>query len=225
VNSSQIKLTWTDTSSDETAFEIRRGTSPGGPYSFLAQVGAGTTTYTNTGLVGGATYYYQVLAQNSSGYSAASNEAAGTTADHEFYEAEWLPIAAVSSGDTVTIFSETALSGGQGNLLNDNAIGDYVTYTVAVPEARTYNVSVGVKKFTNRGKFQLSSAPTLGGTYTNIGVEQDLYSATAQYPLLNLGNATFGTAGNQSFRFKVTSKNASSSGYLLAFDYIVLTPQ
>jgi len=32
-------------------------------------------------------------------------------------------------------------------------------------------------------------------------------------------------AGNQAFKFTVSGKNASSTGYTLAFDYIELIPQ
>ncbi|MEZ0217857.1 MAG: hypothetical protein ACAH89_12035, partial [Rariglobus sp.] len=41
---------------------------------------------------------------------------------------------------------------------------------------------------------------------------------------VDLGNVTFGTAGNKAFKFTVTGKNASSAGYNLNFDYIKLTP-
>ena len=39
------------------------------------------------------------------------------------------------------------------------------------------------------------------------------------------GTWNIGTQGDKSVQFKVTDKNASSSGYVVAVDYIKLTPQ
>jgi fibronectin type 3 domain-containing protein len=79
VSTSQINLSWTDNSSDEDGFRIERKTGAGGTYSQIAQVGAGTTSYNNTGLSASTTYYYRVRAYNAAGNSAYSNEANATT--------------------------------------------------------------------------------------------------------------------------------------------------
>jgi hypothetical protein len=79
VSSSQINLSWTDNSTNETGFKIERKTGAGGSYSQIATVGANVTTYANTGLTAGTTYYYRVRAYNASGDSAYSNEASATT--------------------------------------------------------------------------------------------------------------------------------------------------
>jgi hypothetical protein len=78
VSSSQINLTWQDNSSDETGFKIERRTASGS-YSQIATVGAGVTSYSNTGLTAGTTYYYRVKACSSAGDSGYSNEASATT--------------------------------------------------------------------------------------------------------------------------------------------------
>ncbi|HJX68779.1 MAG TPA: fibronectin type III domain-containing protein [Dehalococcoidia bacterium] len=77
VSSSQIDLTWQDNSGDETGFKIDRRTSSGS-YSEIATVDAGVTSYSNSGLSTGATYYYRVRAYNSAGNSDYSNEASAT---------------------------------------------------------------------------------------------------------------------------------------------------
>jgi hypothetical protein len=79
VSSSQIDLTWLDNSSNETGFKIERKTGSGGTYSQIATVGAGVTSYDNTGLSAGTTYYYRVRANNAAGDSAYSTEASDTT--------------------------------------------------------------------------------------------------------------------------------------------------
>jgi len=53
----------------------------------------------------------------------------------------------------------------------------------------------------------------------------DQYNAGQALTSFNLGTFNFATAGNYSFKFRVTGKNAASSGYTMAFDDIILTPQ
>jgi transcriptional regulator CtsR len=78
ISSSQINLSWQDNSSDETGFKIERKTGSGS-YSQIATVGAGVTSYSNTLLSAGTTYYYRVRAYSAAGDSAYSNEASATT--------------------------------------------------------------------------------------------------------------------------------------------------
>jgi len=77
-SSTNIKLTWKDNSSNESGFKIERKIS-GGSYSQLKTVSANTTSYTDTGLSGGAKYYYKVRAYNDAGDSDYSNEVNVTT--------------------------------------------------------------------------------------------------------------------------------------------------
>jgi hypothetical protein len=72
-----INLTWTDNSTNETGFEVRRATTAGGPYSTVQTVAANTTTFSDALTVTG-TYYYVVRAYNAGGNSADTNEAGAT---------------------------------------------------------------------------------------------------------------------------------------------------
>jgi fibronectin type 3 domain-containing protein len=72
-SSSQITLSWSDKSNNETGFKIERSTN-GTTFTEIARVGANSTTYANTGLAAGR-YYYRVRAYNSGGNSAYSNPA------------------------------------------------------------------------------------------------------------------------------------------------------
>ena len=70
----QVSLTW-NASSGATSYHVKRGTASGGPYS---QIGSPTaTSYTDTGLTNGNTYYYVVTALNSHGESGNSAEVQG----------------------------------------------------------------------------------------------------------------------------------------------------
>ena len=138
------------------------------------------------------------------------------------YETENLIVSATSGAKHAMFGNGTgrdlSLSGGFGTALNASGVNDYVTYTVNVPEARSYTVKVGVKKGNNRGQFQLS----VNGI--NHGAVQDLYSSAFNYVELNVATITFSSAGDKSFKFNVTGKNASSSDYDLSLDYIKLVP-
>jgi hypothetical protein len=78
-SSSQIDLSWTDNSSNETGFKIERKTGSGGTYAQIATVSADVTSYSSTGLTASTTYYYRIRAYNSNGNSSYSNEASATT--------------------------------------------------------------------------------------------------------------------------------------------------
>lgn len=62
----QVSLTWT-ASTGATSYHVKRGTTNGGPYT---QIAAPTTTsFTDTTVTNGTTYYYVVTAVNSAGES------------------------------------------------------------------------------------------------------------------------------------------------------------
>ena len=75
---SQINLTWTDTSGNESGFRIERSTN-GTNFQQLVTVGANVTSFANTGLSRDRTYSYRVRAYNSVGSSPYSNVASTRT--------------------------------------------------------------------------------------------------------------------------------------------------
>ena len=77
-SASQINLTWTNNASNQTGIELDRSTD-GTNFTVLTNLGAATTTYSDTGLAANTTYSYRVLATNSTGSSPPSNVAQGTT--------------------------------------------------------------------------------------------------------------------------------------------------
>jgi hypothetical protein len=81
VSRSRILLSWSDTSTNETRFEIERSTA-GGSFQLVATVAANTTSFTDAGLRGRTTYSYRIRACNQLGCSAPSNEASATTPKH-----------------------------------------------------------------------------------------------------------------------------------------------
>lgn len=69
----KITLNW-NASSGATGYNVKRSNVSGGPYAVI-QANVTTTTYTDSNLPQGATYYYVVSAVNSAGESGNSNQA------------------------------------------------------------------------------------------------------------------------------------------------------
>ncbi|HVU18608.1 MAG TPA: malectin domain-containing carbohydrate-binding protein [Candidatus Didemnitutus sp.] len=111
--STQVTLNWT-ASSGATSYNVYRGTSANGESSTAIQTGVTGTSFTNTGLTNGTTYYYKVAAVNSSGTSAQSNEASAT------------PVAGIPSAPT----GLTASPGNAQATLNWTASSGATSYNV-----------------------------------------------------------------------------------------------
>jgi hypothetical protein len=78
LTSSSVRLTWADTSSNETNFRIYTSRD-GKTWTVLGTVGANVTTVDNTGLRRNTTYYYKVRAFNAVGDSPDSNTTSART--------------------------------------------------------------------------------------------------------------------------------------------------
>ncbi|MGH7601064.1 MAG: fibronectin type III domain-containing protein, partial [bacterium] len=79
--SSQINLTWLDNAGNENGFKIESKIGETGTYTEIASVGANATSYSNTGLIEDAPYFYRARAANTGGYSAYSNEVNAAPSD------------------------------------------------------------------------------------------------------------------------------------------------
>lgn len=75
-NDTIVMLSWS-AALGATRYNVKRSLTPGGPYSSITATVHGTT-FTDTGLINGTTYYYVVSAINSQGESTDSNEASAT---------------------------------------------------------------------------------------------------------------------------------------------------
>ena len=72
----QVTLNWSP-AAGATSYNVKRSTTSGGPYTTVA-TGITSTSFTNTGLVNGTTYFYVVSAVNSFGESANSIQVSAT---------------------------------------------------------------------------------------------------------------------------------------------------
>lgn len=79
VTDDSIDLSWTDNSSDETAFEVWMSTPDNTNFNLFSTVGAGSTGTNAGGLDPETPYYFKVRAERSGVYSDFSNEVSETT--------------------------------------------------------------------------------------------------------------------------------------------------
>ncbi len=71
----QVQLQWS-AATGASSYNVKRGTATGGPYTTVGQVTS--TSYTDSSVTNGTTYYYVVTAVNAVGESGNSNEASAT---------------------------------------------------------------------------------------------------------------------------------------------------
>jgi hypothetical protein len=130
------------------------------------------------------------------------------------YDSTKLP--AKSSGPTFRTFTYSGFPDGSGTILDATKVGDSVTFTVNVPTAATYDLTVTGKDYNIRGIWQLS----IDGT--NVGPTADEYSATESLGTFDVGPIVIPASGNHTFKFTVTGRNASSTDYKISFDNLRL---
>jgi RHS repeat-associated protein len=116
-----VSLGWTDNSSDETGFKLERKTGATGTYSQIAALVANTTSFSDSGVSAGFTYYYRIRSTNIVGDSAYSNEASVVDA-----------VPPNITGGTVTYKYDSF-----GNLIETNAGGVITAITYDVRGRKT----------------------------------------------------------------------------------------
>jgi RHS repeat-associated protein len=124
----QVALSWT-ASSGATSYNVYRGTTSGGEGATPIATGLTGTTYTDTAVTAGTTYYYEVVALNASGNSGPSTEASAI-----------VPTSTASfvKTDTTTLGNWKGVYGADGyNVINDTSGSNYPTYATVTPTGNT----------------------------------------------------------------------------------------
>ncbi|MGB9587293.1 MAG: malectin domain-containing carbohydrate-binding protein, partial [Armatimonadota bacterium] len=162
----QVTLSWTG-SQYASGYNIKRSTTNGGPYNTI-RTGVTGTSFTDTGLTNGTTYYYVVSAVNETGESANSNQASATPTGSGIFEnfeimPSWSSSYDASWGSAATW---SIVSGGQsGNFLqaarsSQGSSAKVLVYTV--PSNTTITISVYMKCPSFGGTYWMESAYKLG---------------------------------------------------------------
>ena len=79
IGEGEVALRWTDASSDESGFEVRRRPESGTAFQTVSSLGAGETSFIDETVDNATRYHYRVRAVNAGGASDPSNEVAITT--------------------------------------------------------------------------------------------------------------------------------------------------
>ena len=143
-SSSQINLAWTDNASDETGFEVERSTD-GTNFAKIADVGANTATYSNTGLNASTRYWYRVRAKNSAGASSYTNVADATT------QAPPVTIPRPPSGLTATASSSSQINLAWTDNASDETGFEIESSTDGTNFAKIVDVGANTTSYSNTG--------------------------------------------------------------------------
>ena len=169
-SSSQINLSWNDSSTNETGFKIERSTDNVN-FAQINSVGSNVTTYADTNLTSATTYYYRVRAYNVQGNSGYSNVASATTQGT-------LPAAPVSLTAAALTKSSIKLTWG------DNSNNE---------------TGFKIERSTNGSTFtQIATVGANATTYTNTGLQKSrkywyrvrAYNGIGNSGYSNVANAT-----------------------------------
>ena len=131
---------------------------PGGNILTLATLAPTATSYTDNTASSALEYIYRLYAYDGSGnmtYSPAVLVSARK------FEAETLTVAnywSQAGGTARTLGTDTNLSNSNGEILDSNTVGDYITFLMPNLAAGTYDIRVGLKNYYARGQFRLGRA-------------------------------------------------------------------
>lgn len=154
----QINLTWTDNSSNETGFKIERKTGTGGSWAQIATPAANAASYSDSGLTAATIYVYRVRATSAAGDSSYSSEASATTTSS-------------SSGNTLTF-----VAGADAHVNSQYPTTNYGTnVAVAVQKSASRNLESyfrfavsGVAGTVTSAKLRLKESPTGTSSSNNV---------------------------------------------------------
>ena len=209
----QVALTW-NASSGATSYNVKRATTSGGPYSTITNVTG--TSFTNTGLSNGTTYYYVVSAVNAGGESPNSAQASATPQVP-------LPPAptglAATGGDTQVALTWNASSGATGYNVKRGTVsgGPYSTIT-----------SVTGTSFTDTGLtngttyYYVVSAVNAGGEGAN-STQASATPSSLPSPWVAQDIGATGAAGSANYvngTFTIQGAGANIGGAADAFHFV-----
>lgn len=114
-----LVLSWADNANNETGYSVERS-NDGRSFSQITQAGANASSWADTGLSGGVTYYYRVRAFNNYGNSAYSNVASAQTQASPTTSAPTVTISGPSNKSTFGYGSTVSFSGSANDAQDGN---------------------------------------------------------------------------------------------------------
>jgi hypothetical protein len=142
-------------------------------------------------------------------------------------EAESLPLADISPGDSRAVLESSAYSASFASRLIANSTGDYITYGPLDCSANlvgpVWDVQLRAQETHFAGTLRMSYGPSSNGPWLELLAPQDFYSATPGVRVRDLGGIVFQNAPTF-IQFTVVGKNAASTGYNFTLDWLEFRP-
>ena len=222
---SSVYLTW-NAVPVATTYNILRATKAGGPYTSVA-TGVAGTTFTDTALTNGTTYYYVVRGVNSIGTSPNSNEASakpvaavlgtGNGLYGVYYTPGTMDFSAETTGTVVLSNVVPFINYNQGNA---NVANNPLPWPSGIPTTQFTAVWTGQVLAPYTGSYQFQTVTDDGARLT---IDSDTASGTVLFddelghgPLANTGAAVTLTAGKKyNIKFEFTQQGGGRTAQLL----------
>jgi fibronectin type 3 domain-containing protein len=212
----QATLNWS-ASTGATGYSVLRATSPNGTYTMVAS-GLTGTSYTDTGLDNGTTYYYAVIATNASGSSANSTQVNALTAP-----ASPTGLAATADNAQVSLLWNSTTGAATYNVLRSTMSGSGYA-SVASGVTGTSYTDTGLTNGT--AYYYVVTATNTGGTSANSS-EANATPVALPSPWSTSDVGSTGAIGSASRSpsgvFTITGAGADIWGSSDAFRYVYQT--
>jgi fibronectin type 3 domain-containing protein len=195
----KVSLTWT-TSPGAVSYNVYRGTTPGGEGATPVATGVTTTSFTDTGLTNGTTYYYQVTAVNGGGESTRSGEVSAApvappasptglaaTGGNTQIGLNW---AAVAGATTYNVYRSTT-PGGEGatpvasgvttTSFTDTGLSDGTTYYYRITAVNLGGESGQSAEVSATAQFLVLAIDAGGGAVGSFAADTDFVGTSLTY--------------------------------------------
>ncbi|MGA3047448.1 MAG: glycoside hydrolase family 44 protein [Terracidiphilus sp.] len=203
VGNGTVTLTW-NAGGGATSYNVQRGASSGGPFTKIGTVTSpAPTTYTDTGLTNGTTYYYVVSGTNSVGTGPNSAPVAATPMVPPTFSSS-----ATASPNPVTQNVSTTITATvkcTANSLSDGTV-QIIALDPSGSVALTQSFTAQNFSANQIQTYTATLTPTLAGTYT---VEVGVLSATGQQWNLNTSAGTITVNSALTFTSSTTANPTS----------------
>jgi fibronectin type 3 domain-containing protein len=198
----QVGLVWAAGAS-ATSYNVKRGTTSGGPYTTISSPTA--ASFTDTGLTNGTTYFYVVSAVNSAGQSANSLQASAKPVDSAQAPAAPTGLLATAANAQISLTWSASATASSYNVKRGTASGGPYA-TISSPTATNFT-DTGLTNGTTY--FYVVTAVNSTGESTNSAQASATPVAPTQAPAAPTGLTA--TAGNAQVSLGWTASSGATS--------------